>query len=210
MSEEFVDLAHLEKEPLETILLVSTPVHELLMATHRVKGGSVTVSGRVIEAALIVLSMQDFDVILGMDWLSENRALIDCETRTVTLRFLPGDSFTYKGATSKRIPSVIIALKARNMIQSGASTFLATVTLDNRNEQTVSLVHIVREFVDAFPKNLPSLPPIREVDFGIDLEPGTAPITKAPYRMAPAELRELKEQIQELLDKSFIRPSVSP
>ena len=78
VSEEFVDLAHLEKEPLETILSVSTPTHELLMATHRVKGGSVTVSGRVIEAVLIILSMQDFDV--GMDWLGENRALIDCET----------------------------------------------------------------------------------------------------------------------------------
>ena len=64
--DEFVELAHLEKVPLETILSVSTPTHELLMATHRVKGGSVTVSGRVIEAALIVLSMQDFDVILGM------------------------------------------------------------------------------------------------------------------------------------------------
>ena len=80
VSEEFIDLAHLEKEPLKIILLVSTPAHELLMATHRVKGGSVTVSGRVIEAALIVLSMHDFDVILGMDWLGENRALIECET----------------------------------------------------------------------------------------------------------------------------------
>ena len=78
--EEFVELAHLEKESLEIILSVSTPTHELLMTTHRVKGGSVTVLGRVIKAALIVLSMQDFDVILGMDWLGENRFLIDCET----------------------------------------------------------------------------------------------------------------------------------
>ena len=53
------------------------------------------------------------------------------------------------------------------------------------------------------------MPPVREVDFEIDLEPGTAPISKAPYRMAPAELRELKEQLKELLDKGFIRPSVS-
>ena len=81
------------------------------MATHRVKGGSVTVSGRAIEAALIVLSMQDFDVILGMDWLSENRALIDFETRIVTLKLPLGDSFTYKGATSKRTPSVITTLR---------------------------------------------------------------------------------------------------
>ena len=84
------------------------------------------------------------------------------------------------------------------------------MTLDNSNKQKTSSVHIVREFVDVFPEDLPGLPPARKVDFGIDLEPGTVPISKAPYRMAPAELRELKEQLQELLDKGFIRPSVSP
>ena len=80
MFEEFVDLAHLEKEPLEIILSVSTPTHVLLMATHRVKRGSVTVSRCDIEATLMILSMQDFDVFLGMDWLGVNHSLIDCET----------------------------------------------------------------------------------------------------------------------------------
>ena len=84
------------------------------------------------------------------------------------------------------------------MIHSGASTFLASVTLDSSYEQTISLVHIVREFVDIFPENLQSFPPVREVDFGIDLESGTAPISKAPYRMTPTELWELKLQLQEL------------
>ena len=88
--EEFVGLAHLENEPLEITLSVSTPAHKLLMATHRVNGGSVTMSGRVVETALIVLSMQDFDVILGIDWLGKNRALIDCETRIVTLNSCQG------------------------------------------------------------------------------------------------------------------------
>ena len=107
VTEEFVELAQLEKELLEITLSVSTPAHELLLATHRVKGGGVTIAGLVIEATLIVLSMQDFDVILGMDWLGENRVLIDCETRIVTLSLPSGDSFTYKGATSKGVPSVI-------------------------------------------------------------------------------------------------------
>ena len=81
---------------------MSTPAYELLLATHRVKGDCVTILRRVIEATLIVLSMQDFDVILGMDWLGENRALIDYETRIVTLRLPLLDNFTYKGDTSKR------------------------------------------------------------------------------------------------------------
>ena len=81
------------------------------------------------------------------------------------------------------------------MICSGERAFLVSVTLDSSNEQTVSSVHIVREFVDVFPEDLPSLPLVKEVDFGIELELGTAPISKAPYRMAPAKLRELKEQL---------------
>ena len=69
---------------------------------------------------------------------------------------------------------------------------------------------MVREFDDVFPAELPGLPPDREINFCIDLIPGTQPISKAPYRMAPAELKELKTQLDELLEKGFIRPSSSP
>ncbi|KAK5832835.1 hypothetical protein PVK06_016638 [Gossypium arboreum] len=69
---------------------------------------------------------------------------------------------------------------------------------------------VVNEFTDVFPEELPGLPPDREVEFIIDVIPGTAPISITPYRMAPAELKELKTQLQELLDKGFIRPSTSP
>ena len=68
----------------------------------------------------------------------------------------------------------------------------------------------MREYPDVFPDELPGLSPLKEVDFSIELEPGTAPISRAPYRMAPAELKELKVQLQELLGRGFIRPSVSP
>ena len=71
-------------------------------------------------------------------------------------------------------------------------------------------IPIVKEFPDVFPEELPGLPPDREIEFSIELLPGTGPISKAPYRMAPAELKELKLQLQDLLDKGFIRPSVSP
>jgi hypothetical protein len=69
---------------------------------------------------------------------------------------------------------------------------------------------VVKEFPDVFPKELPGLPPVREVEVSIDILPGTTPIAQAPYRMAPAEFAELKIQLQELLDKGFIRPSISP
>ena len=71
-------------------------------------------------------------------------------------------------------------------------------------------VPIVREFIDVFPDDLPELSSYREIEFCIDFVPGTKPISMAPYRMAPAELRELKEQLQDLSEKKFIRSSVSP
>ena len=68
----------------------------------------------------------------------------------------------------------------------------------------------MRDFLDVFPDDLPGLPPEREIDFPIDLVSGTAPISLPPYRMAPVELKELKTQLQELVDRGFIRPNISP
>ena len=71
-------------------------------------------------------------------------------------------------------------------------------------------IPVMRDFIDVFPEDLPGLPPDREVEFNIELITGTAPISKAPYRMAPTELKELETQLQDLLDKGFIRLSHSP
>ena len=75
---------------------------------------------------------------------------------------------------------------------------------------SIESVSVVHEFLDVFPADLPGMPPDRDIDFCIDLEPGTCPISIPPYRMAPAELRELKVQLEELLSKVFIRLSASP
>jgi len=75
---------------------------------------------------------------------------------------------------------------------------------------TVAEIPVVCEFLDVFPEDLPGLPPDRDIEFKIDLIPGTAPISRRPYRMPPNELAELKKQLQELLEKGLIRPSSSP
>ena len=86
---------------------------------------------------------------------------------------------------------------------------VATLIVDGK-ELTVNMVPVVHEYTDVFPKDLPGLPPEREVRFSIDLVLGIAPISKAPYRMALIDLKELKSQIEELLSKDFIRVSISP
>ncbi|GJW05093.1 hypothetical protein Tco_1563949 [Tanacetum coccineum] len=70
--------------------------------------------------------------------------------------------------------------------------------------------HVVTDFLEVFPEDLPGLPPTRQVEFQIDLVPGAAPVARAPYRLAPSEMKELSEQLKELSDKGFIRPSSSP
>ena len=87
---------------------------------------------------------------------------------------------------------------------------LAHIVDTRSDEARIEDVLVVRDFQDVFPDDLPGPPPEREVDFPIDLVPGTAPISLPPYRMAPAELKELKAQLQELVDGGFTRPSISP
>ena len=88
--------------------------------------------------------------------------------------------------------------------------WLASLTLEDEERQNLDLPRVVCELVDVFPDELPGLPPQRVVDFGIELHPGTLPISKTPHRVAPVELQEIRVQLQELLDKGFIRPSTSP
>nr|GEX94626.1 putative reverse transcriptase domain-containing protein [Tanacetum cinerariifolium] len=88
---------------------------------------------------------------------------------------------------------------------------IAAMNFELKHEvPTIYDQEIVSEFPDVFPDELPGIPPVREVEFNIELIPGSEPISKAPYRMAPIELKDLKDQLQELLERGFIHPSVSP
>ncbi|XP_060974274.1 uncharacterized protein LOC133039400 [Cannabis sativa] len=121
------------------------------------------------------------------------------------------EPFVFVGSIQgSRVPR-ISALKARDLLRSGCVGFLAVV-VDSSKPVLLGPeeVKVVKEFLDVFPEELPGLPPQREIDFVIDLIPGAEPVSKAPYRMAPAELKELKIQLQGMLDLGFTRPSVSP
>ncbi|KAL0539355.1 hypothetical protein IC582_023566 [Cucumis melo] len=210
ISSAFVSHARLEVEPLHHVLSVSTPSGECMLSKEKVKACQIELAGHVIEVTLIVLDMLDFDVILGMDWLAANHASIDCSRKEVTFNPPSMASFKFKGGGSKSLPQVISAIRASKLLSQGTWGILASVVDIREADVSLSSEPVVRDYPDVFPEELPGLPPHREVEFAIELEPGTVPISRAPYRMAPAELKELKVQLQELLDKGFIRPSVSP
>ena len=137
-----------------------------------------------------------------MDFLGKYNAVIDCQRRIVTFKPIRGEEFIFRGSTPKQPKMFIYALKARKLLAEGCIRFLANMV--DKMQETKSRpeeVSIVKYFMEVFPKDLPGLPPEREISFEIELLPGSAPVSKAPHRMALAELKELQIQLQELLDR---------
>ncbi|GJT74901.1 hypothetical protein Tco_1041626 [Tanacetum coccineum] len=99
---------------------------------------------------------------------------------------------------------IISCIKARKYVEQGCHLFLAHVTKKKSKEKRMEDVPVIRDFPEVFPKELPGLPPLRQVEFRIDLVPGAAPVARAPYRLAPSEMKELSVQLQELLEKGII------
>ncbi|KAL5570735.1 hypothetical protein UlMin_020332 [Ulmus minor] len=199
------------KDTIPQTFRTSLPSGEVLLSIYWLRAVPIILSERELYVDLIVLDMYDYDVILGMDFLAKYNATIECRLRRVTFRPSEEEEFSFIGERHRKQKIVISAMKARKIISSGCTGYLASVVDTTKEEKAKPEdIPIVRKFVDVFPEELPGLPPDRAISFEIELLPGTAPVSKAPYRMAPAELKELQTQLQELLERGFIRPSHSP
>ncbi|CAA0806336.1 Unknown protein, partial [Striga hermonthica] len=194
-------------DPLE----VSLASGRKIVTSAKASDLSLSIGGRVLSTNAFVLEMRDFDLILGKDWLSFYHADIRCHDRENTLYLSGDESITFFGSINRSLPHVVSMAKATKLLRRGnCQGYLVSLVDDSQKARSPHDVPVVREFVDVFPDELPGGPPNRQVEFSIDLIPGAGPVSKAPYRMAPKELEELKAQIQELLRLGFIRPSVSP
>jgi hypothetical protein len=142
----------------------------------------------VIKTTLLILGLDSVYIILGTDWLSRHQEIIDIATRAIEIH-------------SPTCGEITLYLPNQGYTRSCAFALI---------ESNVERIPVVCEYSDVFPDELTGMPPDRDIEFAIKLQPGTTPISKRPYRMPPAELAELKKQLQELLDKGFIHPSTSP
>nr|GFA80498.1 putative reverse transcriptase domain-containing protein [Tanacetum cinerariifolium] len=150
-----------------------------------------------------------FDVIVGMDWLVERDALIVCDRKEVHVPYR-NKTLVVKSDSGVSRLKVISCIKARKYIERGSQLFLAQVTETEPAKKQLQDVPVICNFHEVFPDDLPGLPPPRQVEFKIKLIPGAAPVARAPYHLAPSELKELSDQLKELSEKGFIRPSSSP
>jgi hypothetical protein len=152
-------------------------------------------SERFLEDRLVLLNMDVFDLILGMDWLSKYQAIIDCHSRRVVITLPTGDKVSFVCRSLVSYPRTFMSPKE----QKDFVGWLSSIVDVGNVRQTPYEIPVVREFIDVFPDELPGIPPQREIDFTIELQSNVQPISIAPYRLAPAELTELKTQLDDLL-----------
>jgi hypothetical protein len=196
-SHSFISIAYVGKHNLPLALLkyqiiVSSPGGDML-ARQLYPKVNLKIRGVDFVANLIVLESKGIDIILGMDWLSKYKVLIDCAKKSVKLTTLKGKELEF--VTESIVTAKGVANRAK---------------VNQLDANQGSEVLVVSEYPDVFPEELPGVPPDHDIKPVIELMPGTAPIYKSPYRMSNPELAKLKEHIKELPEKRFIRPSSSP
>ncbi|GJY58976.1 putative reverse transcriptase domain-containing protein [Tanacetum coccineum] len=173
------------------------------------RGCTLNLLNHLFKIDLMPIELGTFDVVIGMDWLVDQDAVIVCGKKVVHIP-VKNKTLVVEGDRSTSRSKIISCIKASKYIERGHQLFVAHVTEKEPKEKRLEDVPVIRDFPEVFPDDLPGLPPPRQVEFKIELVPGVAPVARAPYRLAPSEMKELADQLQELLEKGFIRPSSSP
>jgi hypothetical protein len=156
-----------------------------------------------------VFTLGGFNVVLGMDWLAMFEATILCKQKAIRLKTLNGSQIMVYDDREPQVPKVISMIRANELLRRGCGAYLAYVVNHEAKALELKEVPVVRDFPDVFPEDLSGILLDRDIEFQIDLVPGAQLVVKAPYRLAPSEMKELMTQLQDLLDKGFIRPSIS-
>ncbi|GKB05909.1 putative reverse transcriptase domain-containing protein [Tanacetum coccineum] len=217
ISTAFSSLINIAPTSLENCYDVELADGKLVAINTIIRGCTLNFLDHPFNIDLMPVELGSFDVIIGMDWLRRYHAVIVCDEKLVQVPY-GNETLTFRGNESSngresRL-AVISYSKTQEYMAKGCQVFLAQIFAkkeeDKSERKQIEDVPIVRDFPEVFPEDLPGLPPTRPVEFQIDLVPGAAPVARAPYRLAPSEMKELSEQLQELSDKGFIRPSSSP
>ncbi|XP_061356842.1 uncharacterized protein LOC133301240 [Gastrolobium bilobum] len=176
--------------PLPFDMHIHTPAGGYCTAAGICRGVILQFEGRTYTINLVVLPVFSIEMIIGMDWLSENNVKLDCQAGKVIVPPLNDNSLFF---------STISLLQVRKELLRGAEGYLLLSLSEDAVDVSLRNIPIVNEFVEVFPDEIPQIPPHREIEFPIELLPGVGPVSIAPYRMSPLELRELKKQLEELL-----------
>nr|GFB42865.1 putative reverse transcriptase domain-containing protein [Tanacetum cinerariifolium] len=173
------------------------------------RGCALNLVNHLFEIDLMPIELGNFDVIIRMDWLILHDTVIVCRKKEVHVP-LKKRTLVVKGDDCVSRVKVVLCMKVKKYVDRGSCLFVAQVVKKEPAERRLEDMPVIFKFPDVFPGDLPGLPPPQQVEFEIELVPGATPVARAPYRLAPSEMKELAKQLQELSDKGFIRPSSSP
>nr|GEX40038.1 putative reverse transcriptase domain-containing protein [Tanacetum cinerariifolium] len=201
-------LFDIEQERISTSYEVELADGRIVSTNTVLKGCTLNLINHLFKIDLMFIELGTFNVINGMDWLVAFDAVIVCGKKEVNIP-VKNQMLMVKGDSNSSRLKVISCIKARKYIKRGCHLFLAHVTKMEKSEKRLEDVRIIHDFPKVFPDDLSGLPPSQQVEFKIDLVPGAAPIARAPYHLALLEMKELSEQLKELLEKGFIRLSSS-
>ncbi|GJU60311.1 putative reverse transcriptase domain-containing protein [Tanacetum coccineum] len=210
ISTAFSSLINIAPTSLENCYDVELADGKLVKIDTIMRGCTLNFLDHPFNIDLMPVELGSFDVIIGMDWLRKYHAVIVCDEKLVQVPY-GNETLTFRGNESSngresRL-AVISYSKTQEYMAKGCQVFLAQIFAkkeeDKSERKQIEDVPIVRDFPEVFPEDLPGLPPTRPVEFQIDLIPGAAPVARAPYRLAPSEMKELSEQLQELSDKEY-------
>ncbi|KAI3773910.1 hypothetical protein L1987_48449 [Smallanthus sonchifolius] len=164
----------------------------------------IEIEGHKFPSRLFLFTLGGFDIVLGMDWLAANEAQIICKRKRIHLKAPSGSPITVYGDWNCTMPNIISMIKAKSYMRRGCEAYLEYVIDGRMKTNELKNIPVVCNFSEVFPENLPELPPDREIEFQIDLLLGAEPVAKAPYQLAPSEMKELMSQLQELTEKKGI------
>ncbi|XP_028109546.1 uncharacterized protein LOC114308203 [Camellia sinensis] len=198
------------EENLSYMLCVSSPLGDSMICDSVYFACELQLGDVRVHANLLPLDLTYFGIILGMDWLSEYGATIDCLKKQINFHPPGQPESIFQGQEMTSQPYLISTAMTYKLIQKGCQGYLCSVLEGQVMNGDIDVIPVVREFSDVFPEELPEQLIDCEIEFIIEVTPGTQSISKTPYRMSPVEMKELKIQLQDFLDKGFIRPSVSP
>ncbi|XP_076914673.1 uncharacterized protein LOC143573761 [Bidens hawaiensis] len=155
------------------------------------------------------MTLAGFDIVLGIDWLSDNHARIIFNKKAIELQAPNKRTIQIAGDKDVGQASIISMIKSKKCLNQCCLEFMAYVAEEPKPKETKDVL-IVAEFSDVFPDELPGIPPNREVEFRIDLIPITTPIAKAPYQLSPMEMKELKKQLDDYWKKGLFVQALEP
>ncbi|KAD3639980.1 hypothetical protein E3N88_29203 [Mikania micrantha] len=210
VSDTTASLFNIQPSVLAAPYTVEVANGKTIMVNTIILGCELRLNDRPFIIDLIPMTLGSFEVVVGMDWLSKNNVEIVCSEKLIRIPLPSGETLRVFGEKPCRELKIVSCIKVKKYLRKKYHAFLAHVVEKKPEKQTVADVPIIRDYPEVFPEDLPGLPPVRQVEFRIDLVPGANPVAKSPYRLAPSEMQELSSQLQELLDKGFIRPSFSP